>query len=43
MLFRDTTICGGSLKKSKEMIIIKVIIVVTSKENVIEQRQMGGV
>lgn len=42
MLFKDIFICGKSAKKNKEIIIIKVSILVTSKRNVIEKRHNRG-
>ena len=42
MLFINTAICGKSIKKSKEMIAMKVSIVVTSKRNVTKKRHMGA-
>ena len=42
MLFINTAICGKSIKKSKEMIAMKVGIVVTSKRNVTKKRHMGA-
>ena len=42
MLFINTSICGESIKKSKEKTAMTVSIVVTSKRNMIEKRHMGA-
>ena len=42
MLFINMAICGKSIKKGKEMIAMKVSIVVTSKRNVTKKGYMGA-